>query len=68
MKQATHSHGARAVDRAGAHVPLARLSAAAALSLLPLLGATPAHAEVRFTVINLGTLGGTSSEAFAINA
>lgn len=46
-------------------------AAAAALSLLPLwplLAAAPARAEVRFTVTNLGTLGGTSSEAFAINA
>ena len=46
-------------------------AAAAALSLLPLwplLAAAPARAEVRFTVTNLGTLGGTSSEAFAIHA
>ena len=51
-----------------ARSPITRLAAAAALSLLPLLAAAPAHAEVRFTVTNLGTLGGTSSEAFAINA
>ena len=72
MKQTTHRHGARAADRAVARAvalsPVTRLVAAAALSLLPLLAATPAHAEVRFTVTNLGTLGGNSSEAFAINA
>ena len=67
MKQTTHRHGARAVDRAVSHVPLTRLAAAAALSLLPLLGATPAHAEVRFTVTNLGTLGGPISNAYGIN-
>lgn len=43
--------------------------AAAAVAAIALVAfATPAHAEVRFTVTNLGTLGGTSSEAFAINA
>ncbi len=51
-----------------ARSPITRLAAAAALSLLPLLAAAPAHVAVRFTVTNLGTLGGTSSEAFAINA
>ena len=48
-----------------------RLAAADALSLLPpwpRLAAAPARAELRFTVTNLGTLGGTSSEAFAIHA
>ena len=40
-----------------------RGAAAAALSLVPLLAAAPARAEVRFTVTNLGTLGGTSSGA-----
>jgi probable HAF family extracellular repeat protein len=47
---------------------MTRLAAAAALSLLPLLAAAPARAAVQFTVTNLGTLGGATSEAFAINA
>ena len=68
MKQATHRHGTRAACRAVVRNPLSRLAAAAALSLLPLLGATLAHAEVRFTVTNLGTLGGNRSEGKAINA
>ena len=68
MKQATHRHGTRAACRAVVCNPLSRLAAAAALSLLPLLGATLAHAEVRFTVTNLGTLGGNRSEGKAINA
>jgi probable HAF family extracellular repeat protein len=52
----------------GVRRPRARLTAAAALLLLPLLAAAPARAELRFTVTNLGTLGGTLSEALAINA
>ena len=67
MKQTTHRH-ARTVDHAVARSPLTRLAAAAALSLLPLLAGAPAQAEVRFTVTNLGTLGGNSSIAYAINA
>ena len=68
MKQTTHRYGDRAVDRAITRGPLTRLAAAAALSLLPLLAAAPARAEVGFTVTNLGTLGGVTSEGFAINA
>ena len=52
----------------GARVRRRRIAAAAASALLPLLAATPSHSAVQFTVTNLGTLGGTSSEAFAINA
>ena len=45
-----------------------RIAAAAAAALMPLLAAAPAQAVVQFTVTNLGTLGGASSEGFAINA
>ena len=38
------------------------------LALAPALWVGLAHAEVRFTITNLGTLGGNSSTAYAINA
>ena len=47
---------------------LAAAATLALLPLLPLLAVTPARAEVRFTVTNLGTLGGNGSNANAINA
>ncbi len=68
MKPTPHRHSALARNCAVARSPLSRLAAAAALSLSALLAAAPAHAEVRFTLTNLGTLGGLSSEAFAVNA
>ena len=43
--------------------------AAAAVAAIALVAfATPAHAVVQFTVTNLGTLGGSFSTAYAINA